>query len=181
VTVASPMRNGQESERDRLLAMLLMDEDRIYAQTAARRVPFAHHRPLRDELINGHARRRFPTGMVFTHEPCDFDDAHGLPVGGVTFAATAPRATRPRRRMPPACRWEPHVRRYSPARNPTSPSDAHRLPVGASRSPLRIPGRTSPSLVDLQVHVTKKAGPVPVCGAGGRDLGAVGRSRFLLG
>lgn len=31
MTVASPMRNGQESERDRLLAMMLMDEDRIYA------------------------------------------------------------------------------------------------------------------------------------------------------
>jgi len=77
---------------------LLLDEGRIYAQTVARRVPFTNHRPLREELLNGHARRRFPTGMVFTYEPCDFDDAHGLPVGGVTLAATVgwPRLARGR-------------------------------------------------------------------------------------
>jgi hypothetical protein len=54
---------------------LLMDEDRVYAQTVARRGPFTNHRPPREELLNGHARRRFPTGVVFTYEPRDFDDA----------------------------------------------------------------------------------------------------------
>ena len=53
----------------------LMDEDRIYAQTMTRRVPFTNHRPPREELLNGFARRRFPTGVVFTYEPRDFDDA----------------------------------------------------------------------------------------------------------
>jgi FtsZ-interacting cell division protein YlmF len=32
-------------------------------------------RPPWEELLNGHARRRFPTGMVFTFEPRDFNDA----------------------------------------------------------------------------------------------------------
>jgi len=53
----------------------LMDEDLIYSQTVARHVPFTNHRPPREELLNGHARRRFPTGVVFTYEPRDFDDA----------------------------------------------------------------------------------------------------------
>ena len=53
----------------------LMDEDRVYAQTVARHVPFTNHRPPREELLNGRARRRFPTGVVFTYEPRDFDDA----------------------------------------------------------------------------------------------------------
>jgi len=33
------------------------------------------NRPLREELLNGRARRRFPTEVVFTYEPPDFDDA----------------------------------------------------------------------------------------------------------
>jgi hypothetical protein len=32
-------------------------------------------RPPREELLNGHVRRRFPTGIAFTYEPRDFDDA----------------------------------------------------------------------------------------------------------
>jgi hypothetical protein len=129
MTVASPMRNGQEPELDRLLAMMLMDEDRIYAQTATRRVPFTNHRPPPEKLINGHARRRFPTGIVFTHEPRDFDDAQfaavaGLPteplgrtVGLQNLGRPAVRGFGPFQRpappgpMPPACRWEAHVRR----------------------------------------------------------------------
>jgi hypothetical protein len=54
---------------------LLMNEDRICALTVARRVPFINHRPPREGQFNGHARRRFPTGVVFTYEPRDFDDA----------------------------------------------------------------------------------------------------------
>ena len=33
------------------------------------------NRPLREELVNGRARRRLPTEVVCTYEPLDFDDA----------------------------------------------------------------------------------------------------------
>ena len=109
------MRNGQESERDRLLAMMLMDEDRIYAQTVARRVPFAHHRPLRDELINGHARRRRNSSTATRaagsrREWCS-PTSRAILMMPTACPWEAHVRRYSRRRMPPACQWEVHVRR----------------------------------------------------------------------
>ena len=53
----------------------MMDEDWVYRETLARRVPFTNHRPPREQLLSGQARRRFPTGVVFTCEPKDFPEA----------------------------------------------------------------------------------------------------------
>jgi hypothetical protein len=53
----------------------MMDEDWVYRESLARRVPFTNHRPPREQLLNGQARRRFPTGVVFTCEPRDFPEA----------------------------------------------------------------------------------------------------------
>jgi len=55
-----------------------VDEDRIYVQIMARRVPFTNHGPPREELLNGRARRRFPTHVVLTYEPREFDDAREI-------------------------------------------------------------------------------------------------------
>lgn len=56
----------------------LMDEAWIYERTMAARVPFTNHQPARDQLVQGAARRRFPTGVVFVYEPQDFNDARDV-------------------------------------------------------------------------------------------------------
>jgi len=53
----------------------LMDINGIYKICSEHKVVITNIRPSRDDLISGKAKRDFPTGIVFTYNPENFDDA----------------------------------------------------------------------------------------------------------
>ena len=52
-----------------------MDTKRIYQMCAAKKVTLTHLRPSKDDLVTGKAIEQFPTGVVFTYNTDNIDDA----------------------------------------------------------------------------------------------------------
>ena len=55
-----------------------MDVGAAYALCREKRVAITNLRPVRDTLLDGHARRDFPTGAVFVYQPASLDDARAV-------------------------------------------------------------------------------------------------------
>jgi len=55
-----------------------MDVETAYCQCREKHVSITNLRPDRNALVDGRARRDFPTGVVFVYQPASLDDARSV-------------------------------------------------------------------------------------------------------